>query len=78
MNNPEQDGTAPDGEKGSVTKVKSKKGVGVTEGLVAGATALASEIDPDMVDAVSGTLEAAGQIKEVAEEVSPKGCCTIS
>jgi len=78
LNNPEEDGTLPGGEKGSVSKVKSKKGVGVTDSLVAGAAAIANEVDPDMVGTVSDTLEAAGQVKEVAEEVAPQGCCTIS
>ena len=62
-----EDGALPGGAKGSVTKVATKKGVGITETVVAAATAVGNEIDPDV-------LEAAGTVVEAA----PGGCCTIS
>eukprot|EP01033_Poteriospumella_lacustris_P000396 gene396-255_t len=51
--NPEKDGRAPEGEAGSVSKVWTKKGYGITEGLVAAASgALEMDLSP-IADAVS-------------------------
>lgn len=70
------DGFAPGGEKNSVTKVASKKGHGIGETLSAAAAVVGDEVGivGDALQAVSDVKD----MKDIAEEVKPQGCCTIS
>ena len=66
----------PGGEKNSVNKVASKKGHGITETLTAVAAVVGDE-----VGGVGDMLQATSDIKDVADiaqDVKPEGCCTIS
>mmetsp|Transcript_7126 Transcript_7126/g.10615 ORF Transcript_7126/g.10615 Transcript_7126/m.10615 type:complete len:800 (-) Transcript_7126:162-2561(-) len=64
--NPEEDGTPPGGEKGSVTKVSSKEGYGVGEAVASGIRALADNVDmPD----VGGVVKVTKELKVAGVEV---------
>lgn len=62
---PEKDGRKAEGESGSVTKVRTKEGYGVTEGLVEVAKGVASQlVGQEVVDTAVGAIELASIAKE--------------
>ena len=73
MNDP-NDGTAPEGEAGSVTKVATKKGHGIGETVMA----VANEVAPDVAGLVADAKDAHDAIKEHVEPASVGCACIIA